>query len=377
MAFTASVMPRILYEVNEIYQSPTTVDARYAQEPASAPALLTRQTSRAVERLTNGSCVGISVWFYDAGASNTVYEGSTPDSGLSCDNAACGEGQTAAKDYDNNIFFNDCKAAVENRCNNELEFAQESARVLYHLMYQMRLSLNKKIINTLMAAAQQNQTPAAQMPAYIDERVGSNILQIDKDNMTDTTIWQTLVDLNILSVQNGLSNPIFLNGRNFLNARELATFNALNDDQRSQLAIFQSLGRNMVWDIHTSHGVDAITTELSTLAITPNAYMFWNWTAFPEVPVLKDGSINLWQFSIADPYLTYNDGGVTKRVMYDVEHTYECTGYDASGQRTYTHSYRIFLRGGFALAPIGFNMAGTSQVYTGTMHYVVNADSGS
>lgn len=377
MAFTASVLPRILYEVNEIFQSPNTVDARYAQEVETAPALLTRQTAQSIPRLVEGKCVGVNIWFYDAGASDTVYEGSTPDSSLSCDNSACGVGQTAAKEFDNNIFFTDCKAAQENRCNNDISFAQESARVIYHLMYQMRLSLNKRIINDLMATAQQNQVPADQMPDYITERSLSNILQIDKDNMTDTTLWNTITDLNILSVQNSLPNPIFLNGRNFLNARELATFNSLNDNQRSQLAIFQNLGRNMVWDIHTTHGIDAITTELSTIAVTPNAYSFWNYVRFPEIPVLKDPAKNLWNFSMADPILRYNDNGVLRPVMYDFEHTYDCTGYDASQERVYLHNYRIYLRGGFETAPIGFNMAGTSQVYTGTMHYVVNANSGS
>mgnify|MGYP001575076808 CR=1 FL=1 len=377
MAFTASLMPRILYEVGEIFRSPNTVDARYSQEPQTAPALLTRQTARAVPRLSNGACTGVDVWFYDAGASDTVYEGETPDSGLSCDNANCGVGQTASIEVDNNIAFNDCKAAQEDRCDNELTYAQETARVLYHLMYQMRLATNKRFINEIMLAAQQNQVPAGQMPSYITERGGSNILQIDHTNMLEANIFNTIVDLGIISRQNGLAEPIFLNGRNFLNSATLAQYNALNDNQRSQQAIYGDLGRNMVWDIHTTHGVDAITTELSTLAITPNAYLFWNYSFFPRVPELKDSSINLWNFSIEDPIWRYNDGGVSKPVVYDVEHTYECTGYDAAGKRKYLHNFRIFLRGGFTLSPAGFNMAGTSQVYTGAMHYVVNANSGS
>jgi hypothetical protein len=374
MAFTASLMPDIVLGVNEIFNAPNTVDARYSQEVGVAPALLTKQTARTQERLTNGTCVGIKVWFYDAGASNTIYEGSELDSSLACDNGACGVGQTAGKDIDNNIFFHDCKAAQEDRCNNELDFATETARVLYHLMYNMRVALSKRFINTLMLAAQQNQVV---LPSYMTERSGSNIIQIDKDNFTDSTIWNTIVDLGILAQQNGILDPIILNGRNFQNSSILAQFNGLNDNERSQPAIYNTLGRNMVWDIHSTAGIDAITTELSTILVSPNTYLFWNYTLFPTIPVMKDPSINLWNFSIADPILRYNANGVIRPVMYDVEHTYECTGYDSAGNRIYLHNYRLFLRGGFTLAPLGYNMAGNSQVYTGTMHFVQNANSNS
>ena len=374
MAFTASLMPDIVYGINEIFQNPSPVDARYSQEVQSAPTLISRQTAKVKERLTDGTCVGIKVWFYDAGASNTIYEGSTPDSSLDCDDASCGVGQTAGKDIDNNIFFWDCKAAQEDRCDNELDFAQETARVLYHLMYNMRCALNKRFINTFMLAAQQNQIT---LPSGMVERSGSNIIQIDKDNFTDSTIWNTIVDLGILSQQNGVFEPIYLNGRNFQNSSILAQFNGLNDNQRSQPAIYNALGRNFVWDIHSTHGVDAISTELSTIAVSPNAYLFWNAPLYDTTPILKDPSKNLWIFSVADPILRWNKNGVTTPVMYDVEHTYECTGRDALGKRVYLHNYRLFLRGGLAMSPLGYNMAGTSQVYTGTMHFVKNADSGS
>jgi hypothetical protein len=132
----------------------------------------------------------------------------------------------------------------------------------------------------------------------------------------------------------------------------------------------------MVWDIHTTHGIDALTSELSTLAVTPNAYLFWNYFLYPNIsqggaPILKDASNNLWLFSVEDPMLTYNDGGVVKPVVYDVEHTYDCTGYAANGDRIYLHNYRLFLRGGFSMSPVGFNMDGDTQVYTGAMHFSV------
>jgi len=377
MAFTASLMPDILYEVNELFASPNTTQARYGQQPTAAPALLLQQTATSKPRLTDGSCVGATVWFYDAGASNTIYEGSSVDTGLACDNSACGQGQTASIPFDNNIAFHDCKAAQEDRCDNELSFVMESARVIQHLMYQMRLALNKKVINTLFAEAQQNQVPANLMPNYINERGGSNILEIDHANMTEALLFATLVDIRSLNLQNSIPNQILLNGRNFQTSAILAQYNALNDDQRSQKAIFDGLGRDMVWDTHTTHGIDALTGELSTLAVNPNAYIFWNYNFFENQPNMKDGSINLWNFSMEDPDMYYMDGGVRKPVVYDFEHTYACTGYDAAGKRKYLHNYRIFLRGGFKMSPKGFNMAGTSQVYSGVMHYVVNADSGS
>lgn len=370
-------MNRVHYELSELYNKPNLADARYAQEPAIIAPLINRQTSRSTPTMKNGSCTGAMVWFFDPGASNTTYSGTVPNPSNGCTTSACGQGQTVAKDLNNNLFIEDCKAAQEDRCDNELTFAQETASVLYHLMYQMRVEFQKRALNTFMLAAQQNQVPTAQMPSYILERSGSNILQIDHTNMSDALIYNTLVDLDTISQQNSLFNPMYLNGRNFRNSSILAQYNALNDNERSQKAIYDQIGRNMFWDNHIVAGVDTVTTELSTIAVTPNAYLFWNYVKYPAVPIMKDPSINLWVFSIEDPFLTYNDGGVTRRVTYDVEHTYDCTGRDANGDKVYLHNYKIYLRGGFHLSPAGFNMAGTSQVYTGVMHYVVNANSGS
>lgn len=370
-------MPRVVYELSELYGNPNLSDARYAQEPQLVGALLNRQTARSAPILTSGKCVGAKVWFYDAGASDTVYSGTVANPSNDCDTEACGVGQTVGKDLDNNLFIDDCKAAQEERCDNELEFAQETAKVLYHLMYQMRVNFQKRVLNTFMLAAQQNQVPTGQMPSYMLERSNSNILQIDHANMVEAEIYNTLVDIDTLSQQNSLFDPIYLNGRNFRNSKILAEYNALNLDQRSQSAIYNAIGRNMLWDNHIVAGVDTVTTELSTIAVSPNAYLFWNYVHYPTVPVMKDASKNLWVFSIEDPFLTYNDNGTIKKVMYDVEHTYACTGRNANGDLVYLHNYKIFLRGGFQLSPLGFDMAGTSQVYTGVMHYVVNADSGS
>lgn len=377
MAFTADVLPDVLLEVEEIFRSPTTTSARYALEPQTAAALLPRQTSSSAPRMDGTTCVGTKVWFFDPGANGTIYEGSTPDGDLGCDTVARNYGQTNGSTLSNNIFFHDGKAAQEERCASALGFAKETASVLYHLMYEMRLALNKKIINAHIAAAQQNQVPTAQMPSYITERSASNILEIPPTNMNQTNVWETLVDLNTISTQNSLYNPLIINGKNFLNSSVLAQYNALNDNQRSEGAFFAQggLAGNMVWDIHTTHGIDAISTELTSLAVTPNSYIFWNFTEYPETPILKDPSANLWVFSMADPLLTYNDNGTVKRVMYDVEHTYTCTGRDANGKKVFKHNYELFLKGGYALAPAGYDMTGSTQTYTGTMHYVVTSGS--
>jgi hypothetical protein len=176
--------------------------------------------------------------------------------------------------------------------------------------------------------------------------------------------------MNTLAVQNSVANPIFLSGRNFLNAQMLSFYNQLNDNMRSQDAMFKAFMPNVVNDVHISHGIDALTSELSTLAVTPNAYMFWNYTLFPDVPRLRDSARNLWEFRIADPVLQYSDGGVVKPVMYDVKHWYECSGVDAAGKDIYTHKYQLFIRGGFATAPAGYLRNGSTQGYTGVLHYV-------
>jgi hypothetical protein len=220
-----------------------------------------------------------------------------------------------------------------------------------------------------VAVAQQNQAPLLSMPSYITERAASNILEIDPTNMSGDLVFSTLLDINTIALQNSIANPIFLSGKNFYNSQALALYNRLNDNERSQNAMFNAYMNNIVNDFHISHGVDVLTGELSTLAVTPNAYAFWNYTLFPDVPRLRDSARNLWEFRLADPILKYNDGGVIKPVMYDMKHWYECAGVDAAGKDIYTHKYELFIRGGFTTAPMGFSRGGT-QVYSGVMHYV-------
>lgn len=374
MAFTADIKPRLLTEVVNVFNDRGNTDARYSIEAATAPVLLSRQTARSTQRMRDGECIGTTVWFFDSGADSGGYEGTTFDAALDCTAGTCTEGGTESQDYDHNIHYHDCKTVDTFRCSSQLQYEQESGRQLYHLMYGRRLSLNKFIINTIAASAQQNQTPTAQMPSYINEQTApSNILEIASANMTQANGFETMVEMNNISMQNGLFNPIVLNGRNFSVNQQLAQYNRLNDNQRSEGAYFDPTGiaGNFYWDLHPTHGVDTITGALSSLVVNPNSYIFWNYTLFPETPVMVDGSTNRWIFSMPDPFITYNDGGTTRRLMYDVEKFSTCVGYAANGMPNFRDTYRVHLRGGFAFAPSGYDAAGTTQVYTGAMHYAV------
>lgn len=373
MAFTADIKTRLVTQVANVFANRGNADARYAIEGGTAPVMLQRQTARSTQRMIDGECVGTRVWFYDAGADSGGYEGTVFDAGLDCTAGTCTEGGTQSEDYDNNIHYHDCKTVDTYRCSSQLAYEEEVGRVLYHLMYGRRLSLNKFLINTMVANAQQNQSASA-LPTYITERVApSNILEIASANMAQDKVWETMVDVNNISLANSLFSPLVFNGRNFSNSAQLAQYNRLNDNQRSEGAFFDpaGIGGNMFWDLHPTVGVDAITTELSTLVVNPNSYIFWNYSLFPEVPMMVDSSTNRWIFSVPDPVWTYNDGGVTKRIVYDVEKFSTCIGYAANGMPQMRDTFRVHLRGGFKFAPSGYAMNGASQVYTGTMHYAV------
>lgn len=376
MAFTASIKPDVLLEVSEIAASPSTVDAKYAIEPTTGQVLINRQTARVeVQRLQNGECLDAKIWFYDAGDSNS-YIGTVPDATLTCDPPTAQEGQTQSKDFAHNIFFSDTKILDMTRCDNLLTREMEYARNMYDLMYRGRQEVSKFIITQLTANAQANQTPAAQMPTNFsnDATPGSNKVDIASAGMTSTEIWTTIVDMNNIALQNALFAPLVINGRNFNTTAQLSQYNRLNDNQRSEGAFFDNSGLagNMFWDIHPTHGVDAVTGELSSLVVNPNAYAFWNWTEFDDQVRLIDSSKNHYAFSAPDPFWTYSRNGVQVPVMWDVELWQTCTGRNAkTGKLEFNETMLVQLRGGFEFLPAGFDLTGATQIYKGAMHFRV------
>lgn len=376
MAFTASVKPDLLVEVSNIAASPNTVDAKYAIEPTSGLALIQRQTAQVrINRLQNGDCLDAKIWFYDAGNS-TCYIGTTPDGTKDCDPPASSEGQTLSKDFAHNIFFN-CHKQMDTRCDNELTPAMEYAKNIYDLMYRGRTEVSKFMLNQVVANAQANQVPTApvdQMPTNFsnDATPGSNIVNIASAGMTGDQVFQTMVDLNYVASQNALYAPILLTGQNFRTTANLAQYNRVNDDQRSQGLFFDpaGVGGNMVWDTHPTHGVDAVTSALSTLAVNPNAYAFWNWTEFDSIPRVIDASKNHYAFSMPDPVWTYNLNGTQVPVMWDVEIWETCTGRNAkTGKLEFRETMFVQLRGGFEFLPAGFDLTGANQIFKGAMHF--------
>lgn len=370
MAFTASITPRVLRRLDEIFAAPALVDSRYTQEPLLVQALLARQNTTIDPILKGGKCTGMKAWFFDPGAGTAnVYKGSVLDPAITCDAPTASEGQTQGKDFDHNIPIYAKRKVVSSRCDNDLMLAEETSKVLYDAMYELRLVLQEKTITNIVGAAQQN---LATLPSYITERAASNILEVDPANMTGDLVLNTLLEMDLIAGQNSIYDPMYLTGRNLRNEAKIAFYDRLNDNSRGNYALFNDYMGKIVSDVHINAGLDKLVAPdtNSTLAVSPNSYIFWNFSMFPEIPVMVDSSRNMWNFSIEDPILSWNDNGTMRKVKYDVEVWHTCTGYDAAYDRKDDIVFRVWCKGGFHTAPAGYLRDGVTQGYTGILHYV-------
>lgn len=336
MAFTASVMPRLNVRLSEMFLSPNTAITEYNEPAMSARAVLMNQTARADERLTGNKCVGINAWFYRTSAITTV---SAPSD---CTTPGGNQGDTIGQNYDTEVLANAAGTVLDNRCNNELEFVEESALAIRRIIAVLRKTLNSTIITRLAAAAQVNLDTG--IPASWDDTSESPKILVPGTDM----VWENLGEFEAVVANNLFGDHLWLSGRNFYNDFWKAQYTRFNDSGKAEFQAYQD--HKFYFDLRN---MDAVLGEKDTLAIDQNSYIFWN-TTFSTATWTQIGE-DKWVAVIPDPELSYMKNGRLTPVLYEFEMEKLCSGRNSNTQLQWSYKYYGRLVGGFKQAPTGPN----------------------
>jgi hypothetical protein len=290
--------------------------------------------------LVGNKCVGADVWFYRPGAADATSQ----VSGLSgCAVPTAVEGQTVKDTLTTSVLAAASAKLKDNRCDNEIDFQEELIWQQRHIMSENRHKLNTAvIIPALTSGAQQN------LDTFIkgtwddtNPRIICPAADFSYDNLNE---------FRIVAKNNGFGEFFFLSGRLFNDDKWMAMLNAANETQRNQMLAWAQ--REIYFD---ERDIDQTMTKKTAFAVDVNSYIFWNTFRSSNVVTLVDTANQRFEWSMADPFLVWNDGGRLKPVVHEFEMVKSCTARDAQGFAQYTYTLWGRIIGGFTLIKPGPN----------------------
>lgn len=364
--FTASVLPDILMQVEDIFARPTAIQCEFEHPVMTAKLMLERQEVRTVPVLEGTVCKGVKAWFLQSGTDSIVHDGTAERTTANCDIATGTQLQTNSKTYDNNISIQAVHEVEDARCDNAVTFQRESAMAIIKAMVDIRKRLNTRCLALLNANVQPHQYTNIDA-TYIG---GNYSLNANSYKVAPTNFNQdTLQYLRLVAHHEQVKDPIILNvGSNFFMDKDIAFFKRVTTTENYKNEIYNAA--DIHWDLD---GYDSLATPRNTTFIfSPNVVLFWNTIIHnTNVPIQIDSSKNLWVYKIQDPELMYKKDGRLVPVEYDVRYQFTCNGLTNLGQEKFVHKYEVTLRGGLDIAPSGFNRAATPVAeLTGVTEFV-------
>ncbi len=309
-------------------------------EAATARALLQRQTATIAPILKSDNCVGAEVWFYRPNATDTLSQ----VSGLSgCAVPTSSEGETIKIDLTTTVLASASAKLKDNRCSNLIEFQEEMMWQQRHIMSEIRYQLNRsKIITDIAAASQLN------LDTFKPDSWDASTTRILCP--AEAFSYDNLNEFRIVAMNNGFTDFFFVSGRLFNDDKWMAMLNRANEGMREQMLAWAQ--REIYFD---ERDLDQTMTKKTAFAIDANSYAFWNTYRSTPSPTLVDTANQRYQWSVADPFLVWRDGGTLRPVVYEFEMTKTCSARDSHGFAQYTYNMWGRLLGGFEFAPTGVN----------------------
>lgn len=347
--FTPSASRKLLQEVTQRFTRPTMIEAEFSHPVMTAKLLLERNTASWEPRIMNGNiCQGVDIWFLQSGADTVTSSGTAPGA-LTCTSPAGIEAQTNNVSYNNNIAIEATVTINDKKCDNELQFIDESRKQIQKAITDIHRRLNAEFaIPLLTNNVQPNQYAGAANYSLLSQGTGNRL-------KLDPALWnfESLQAMKLLANNNDIYEYFVLDSSNLWLDRALAEIrnqNRAGQTGQDELASFNQF--DIHWD---TRDMETALTRRSTFIVNPNVIGFWNvtWSSPFNSPTMEDSSQNLWTYTMPDPILRWNDNGTLRPVMYEVEYSYECLNRSSVGQRQYAHKYFIRLYGGLVIAPPG------------------------
>jgi hypothetical protein len=342
MAFTASTMNRVKLRLATMFKTPLITNSNLIQPAVTARSLLMNQTATADPILKGGKCVGVTAWYID---SSSIGEVSTPTDCTTPSGNAVG---TLGVDYTSAPLAESAGTARDNRCDNEINFAEEMASVINAAMASCRNQLNAYVINQLDAESGTNIFTG--IPSGWDYTTDDPNILVPQDDFT----WENIGFFRLVADNNNFGLPAFISGSgHFYGKWWAANYQRFNDNERGVFQAFQD--QRFYFD---TRQLDQTIGEAATFAVDMNSVVFWNTTFSTPTPTEYSVGSNgkKWVWTEADPEMVYNNNGTLSPVMYEVEVEESCVARN-SGTTQLQKSYKVYVRiiGGFEVAPPGPN----------------------
>lgn len=347
--FTASVRYKAQAFLEQMFGDNTPANNEYRTKVETARLMFGRQTAKITPLMKGKICVGQDIVWLKSGVTSLDYIGATAaGASLACDLATGQQLESDAQTYADNVFAVAVVDVTEEKCNNMIDFARESALAWKKGMNDIRVALNSNLITFVNANIQQN------LFADVDQvDTGNGAWAENGDGATieipaaDFRNPDTLAFMDVLAQNNLMEEFFILSGwQNFYTSAYNADFKKLNDNERALIEQYRAHDVN--FDVRA---LDQALTGANTFVINPNAYAIWNtgWSTMDPVQIDYDK----WEFQLEDPALKINDNGVLRPVKYEVAYQKICLNRNSKARHTFTRRYEIKFIGGRDLAPPG------------------------
>lgn len=335
--FSASNLLRAQVRLSEIFRDPNSSDTQFDQPYVVGNTLTTNQTATMSEIMENGNCVGIKAYYMRGNTSE-------PSAPSDCVTPSGPQAESLSQNYDNTVLVRRAASIQDNRCNNEFEFEEEMARQMRLLIIEMRARFSVLATTRLASWTQVNLDPG--IPTWMDDTTESpRILMPDS-----RANWTSVGEMEATASNNRLGEKFFISGRRgFFQDRWEADFRARNDNERSNLAAYQSAG-GWYQDIRN---IDATLGYPAVFAVARNNYVFWNTHRSTPTPVMV--SDNKWVYTVPDPEWKYVKNGRLVPVVYEFEAAKLCVERGDLDYLRFQWNLYGRLQGGLERAPTGPN----------------------
>lgn len=347
--FSASVRYKAQAFLESMFGENTPAMNEFRDPAKTAELLFARQTARTTPIMKGTVCIGQDIIWLKSGVTSLDYIGTTASgASLVCDLAAGQELESDAKTYQDNLFAVAVVDVDDDKCDNMVDFARESALAWRKAITDIRAAINGNLITFINANIQQNLfTDVANIDtgngAWAENADGATI-EVPKPDFRNP---DTLAFFDVLAQNNNLYEFFILSGwQNFYTSAYNADFQRLNDNQRSLIAQYQAHDVN--FDVRE---LDQALSEAATFLINPNAYAIWNTGWSMADP--KEIDYDKWEFMLEDPILKINDNGTLRPVRYEVVYQKLCKNRDSKTRHRFTHRYEVKFIGGRDMAPAG------------------------
>jgi hypothetical protein len=290
--------------------------------------------------MVGDKCVGVDVWYVKPSAADVLSQ----VSGLSgCAVPTATEDESVKVTYTTAVIAASSAKLKDNKCANLVDFQDELALQIRHIMSENRRKLNReKVIADLTASAQQN----------LDTMIDASWDDTNPRIIVPTAAfsYDNLNEFRIVAENNGFGEFFFVSGRLFNDDKWMAMLNQANETYRNQMLAWAN--REIYFD---TRDLDQVMTKKTAFAIDRNSYIFWNTFRSTPVPTLVDTENQRYQWAVADPILQWMDGGQPRPVVHEMEMLKTCTGRDSHGFPIFTYTLWGRIIGGFEFAPAGPN----------------------